>query len=183
MQLPKAQLLWCDMEMTGLDPERDLALEIAVIATDWDFNEIAEFSSGIGQDVSTVGVLLDANNFYKKYPENRKALLELTDKSPSETIVEKQLQEFVKKHFDLGKPVILAGNSIHQDRRFIRRRMPFFDQLLHYRMLDVTAWKVVFEGKYGAKYDKKEAHRALDDVRESIGELQFYMGKIGNGNS
>ncbi len=177
---PKAQLLWCDMEMTGLDPERDMNLEIAVIATDWEFNEIASFDSGIGHDVSTVKVLLDANNFYKKYPQNRQALIELAANSPVETVVEKQLCHFVKEHFDLGRPVILAGNSIHQDRRFIRASMPFFDQLLYYRMLDVTAWKVVFEGKYDIKYEKKEAHRALDDVRESITELQFYMGKIGN---
>lgn len=171
----KADLLWCDMEMTGLNPEHDLSLEIAVIATDWNFNEIASMSSGIGHDMATVAARLQANDFYKKYPDNRKALLELTEKSPAEAAVEKQLLAFLQEHFDMEKPVLLAGNSIHQDRRFIRAGMPFLDQKLHYRMLDVTAWKVVFEGRYGMKYEKKEAHRALDDTRESIAELKFYM--------
>lgn len=174
----KADVLWCDMEMTGLDPTRDLPLEIAVIATDWDGNEIASFESGIGQDATTVEVLLDQNDFYKKYPENRKALIKLAADSPTAAVVEKQLLSFVDEHFDTTRPVLLAGNSIHQDRRFIRACLPFFNQKLHYRMLDVTAWKVVFEGKFGATYEKKESHRALDDVRESIAELNFYMERV-----
>lgn len=181
--MKKADLLWCDMEMTGLDPERDLNLEIAVIATDWDFNEIASFESGIGQDINAVGVLLDNSDFYKKYPENRKALQELAANSPAEAVVEKQLLKFVNDNFDTKKPVTLAGNSIHQDRRFIRTYMPFLDQALHYRMLDVSAWKVVFEGKFGTKYQKKESHRALDDIRESIAELQFYLERLGGDKS
>lgn len=179
----KAELLWCDMEMTGLDPESDLSLEIAVIATDWDFNEIASFESGIGHDVSTIGVLLDNNAFYKKYPENRKALLELTEKSPPEAVVEDQLIKFISQHFEDNASVMLAGNSIHQDRRFIRAYMPFLDQKLHYRMLDVSAWKIVFEGKFNSKYQKKESHRALDDARESIAEMRYYMERINHDNA
>lgn len=179
----KADILWCDMEMTGLDPEGDLPLEIAVIATDWDLNEIASFESGIGQDQTSVAVLLDNNDFYKKYPQNRKALLKLAEDSPATAVVEKQLLSFMQDNFDMRKPVLLAGNSIHQDRRFIRAYLPFFDQKLHYRMLDVTAWKVLFEGKYETKYQKKESHRALDDTRESIAELQFYMEKITHVNA
>lgn len=174
----QAQILWCDMEMTGLDPERDLPLEIALVATDWEFNEIAAIDSGIGQDENAVGVLLDNNDFYKKYPENRKALCKLVNSSPLAPVVETQLLAFLQENFESSTPVLLAGNSIHQDRRFIRAYLPFFDQKLHYRMLDVTAWKVVFEAKYGMKYEKKEAHRALDDVRESIAELKFYMERI-----
>lgn len=174
----KADLLWCDMEMTGLDPDRDLPLEIAVIATDWDFNEIASLESGIGQDASAVGVLFDNSDFYKKYSANREALSQLAASSPPAPIVEKQLLSFIQENFDTARPVLLAGNSIHQDRRFIRNFLPFFDQKLHYRMLDVTAWKVVFEGKFQVKYEKQESHRALDDIRESIAELRFYMERL-----
>ena len=62
--------------------------------------------------------------------------------------------------------------------RFLRAYMPEFDKLLHYRMLDVSAWKVVFEGKYKKKFAKPEAHRAMEDIRGSIEELQYYLGKI-----
>jgi oligoribonuclease len=91
---------------------------------------------------------------------------------------EKALVKFVKKHFDGAKPVLLAGNSIHMDRRFIEKQWLLFDKLLHYRMLDFSACKVVFEGKFKKKFAKPEAHRALDDIRGSIEELQYYLKKV-----
>jgi oligoribonuclease len=171
----RGQLLWLDMEMTGLEPKVDRVLEVAAIITDWDFNEIASFDSGVAQDVAEITPLLNANAFYTKLPQNKKALLELVTKSPAESEVEAKLITFLEEHTDVNKPIILAGNSIHQDRRFIRQYYPKLDELLHYRMLDVSAWKVVFEGKYGKRYTKKEIHRALDDVRESITELKYYL--------
>lgn len=171
----RADLLWLDMEMTGLEPTTDKPLEIALIATDWDFKEIATLDSGIGQPAEVITPLLDANPFYKKFPANKKALLKLCGHSPDIAVVERQVMDFVKAHFDTTRPVLLAGNSIHQDRRFIRAHMPFFEQQLHYRMLDVSAWKMVFEGKFQKEFKKSEAHRALDDIRESIEELKFYL--------
>lgn len=171
----RAEVLWLDMEMTGLEPTIDKPLEIAAIATDWDFNEIASFESGIAQPPEAIQPLLDVNPFYVKHAANKRALLELCAISPDIAVVERQLSDFVKAHFDTTRPVLLAGNSIHQDRRFIRAYLPFFDQLLHYRMLDVSAWKVVLEGKFGREFKKKESHRALDDIRESVAELQFYL--------
>ena len=88
--------------------------------------------------------------------------------------VEQKLLEFIDKWF--GKEVILAGNSIHQDRKFIDKEWPEVSKRLHYRMLDVSAWKVVMEGKYGKKFVKREAHRALDDIQGSIEELKWYLG-------
>ena len=73
---------------------------------------------------------------------------------------------------------MLAGNSIHQDRRFIDHWWPQLAQRLHYRMLDVSAWKVVMEGKYGKKFAKPEDHRALEDIRGSIMELRYYLQKV-----
>ena len=72
----------------------------------------------------------------------------------------------------------MAGNSIHQDRKFIDREWPNLGFLLHYRMLDVSAWKVVFDGKYGKRFAKPEAHRALDDIKGSIMELKYYLTKV-----
>ncbi len=73
---------------------------------------------------------------------------------------------------------MIAGNSIAQDRSFIDRHMPRLARRLHYRMLDVTSWKIVLAERFGLKYEKKKAHRALDDIRESIGELSFYLQHV-----
>lgn len=170
--------MWLDMEMTGLEPDVDRVLEVAAIATDWDFTEIANTQSGVWQDAEEITPLLEANPFYVRFPNNKKALLELTTNSPLESEVETKLVEFVTANCDITRPVLLAGNSIHQDRRFIRHYYPRLDALLHYRMLDVSAWKVVFEGKFGKRYVKKDVHRALDDVRESISELKFYLENL-----
>ena len=88
---------------------------------------------------------------------------------------QKQLERI---HFEKDIPVILAGNSIHQDRRFIVNEWLRLDERLHYRMLDVSAWKIIFDAKYGIKFAKPEAHRAIDDIRGSIEELQYYLKKL-----
>lgn len=91
----------------------------------------------------------------------------------SATEVEQELLEFMDQNF--GQEIILAGNSIHQDRKFIDREWPEMAKRLHYRMLDVSAWKVYFEGAKGKKFTKREAHRALDDIQGSIEELKWYL--------
>ena len=92
--------------------------------------------------------------------------------------IEDVRQKFIDKNFKANVPVILAGNSVHMDRRFIMNNWPRFDAKLHYRMLDVSAWKVVFENKYRMKFIKADEHRALDDIRGSIMELQHYLARI-----
>jgi oligoribonuclease len=171
-------LLWIDLEMTGLDPLHDRILEVAAIVTDWEFKEIATFESGVGHDVNEISPLLDANPFYVKMKTNKRQLLELVAESPPEKVVERMLVDFVRENCDTHYPVILAGNSIHMDRQFIRSYWPLLEQLLHYRMLDVSSWKLVFMNKFGQEFKKSEAHRALGDVRESIDELKFYLEKL-----
>ncbi|MBC7746464.1 oligoribonuclease [Pedobacter sp.] len=173
------RLLWIDLEMTGLAAGNDVIVEVAAIVTDWDFNEIAHFESGVGHPADRVQALLDANPWYSyKMKENKTAMITLSAQSAPSTVIEQQLIEFVKKYCDTHRPVLLAGNSIHIDRQFIHAEWPFFEQLLHYRMLDVTAWKLVFEAKYGTKGEKREEHRALGDVRESIAELRQYLERV-----
>lgn len=176
----KAKILWVDLEMTGLDPEKDRILEVAAIATNWDFKEIATY-----EGVVKVGPRLMARrmkigkDFWDANPEARDGLIaQNLEKGRSGRTIENELLAFIDAHFDDDTRVILAGNSIHQDRRFIVNEWPRLDKRLHYRMLDVSAWKVVFEGRYKKRFTKPEEHRALGDIRGSIIELQYYLGKI-----
>ena len=85
-----------------------------------------------------------------------------------------ELVGFIHEQFG-NEPAVLAGNSIHNDRLFIKKWWPEVDALLHYRMLDVSAWKLLMQGKYGVTFDKKENHRAFDDIQASVAELQYYL--------
>lgn len=162
--------------MTGLDPVEDRILEVAAIATDWDFKEIAVYTA-----VKKVGPSLIQSRMVGQFWDDngsvREALIAQNVDGKNGRTVENELLEFVAKHFSDDKPVLLAGNSIHQDRKFIDNEWPRLAAKLHYRMLDVSAWKVVFEGKYRKKFAKPEAHRALEDIRGSIEELQYYISK------
>ena len=118
--------------------------------------------------------------FWEKNSETRDALISQNESGEAISEVEKKLLEFLEKNF--GKEVILektkvilAGNSIHQDRKFIDREMPKVSKRLHYRMLDVSAWKVYFENAKNKKFVKREEHRALDDIKGSIEELKWYL--------
>lgn len=172
-----AKLLWIDLEMTGLDPKEDRILEIGAIATDWDFTEIATYEAVIkvGPELMKTRMV---GEFWEKFPQVRDALMAQNDGGRSRSTVEDELLEFIGKHFDENERVLLAGNSIHQDRKFIENEWPKLDKRLHYRMLDVSAWKVVFDGKYSKRFAKPEAHRAMEDIRGSIQELQYYLGKV-----
>ena len=87
--------------------------------------------------------------------------------------VERELLGFIDENY--GKEIYLAGNSIHQDRKFIEREMPELNKRLHYRMLDVSAWKIYFENALNKRFTKQDNHRALDDINGSIEELKWYL--------
>jgi oligoribonuclease len=168
--------------MTGLDPVEDRILEVAAIVTDWNYKEIATYEAAVlvGPRLVEKRMLKGpAAVFWNTVPAVRDALIaQNTEKGRSARTVENELIAFLDEHFDRSLPVVLAGNSIHQDRKFIDNEWHRLSKRLHYRMLDVSAWKLVFEHTYGKKFAKREAHRALDDIRGSIEELQYYLKRV-----
>lgn len=175
-----ASVLWMDLEMTGLDPVEDRILEVAVIATDWDFTEVATYESAVKVGSRLVERRMKVGQaFWDANPLARDGLIaQNLERSRHGRTVENELLAFVDEYFEPGTRVLLAGNSIHQDRKFIDHEWPRLSARLHYRMLDVSAWKVVFDGRYGKKFSKPEEHRALGDIRGSIQELKYYLKKV-----
>ena len=171
------RILWIDLEMTGLDPVADRILEVGAIVTDWEFKEAARYEAVQHAEPALMARRM-VGQFWDDNASVRDALVAQNASGKHSQAVEDELLAFVDEHIGPEGKVLLAGNSIHQDRRFIANEWPRLDERLHYRMLDVTAWKVVFEGKYGKKFAKPEAHRAIDDIQGSIQELQYYLGKI-----
>lgn len=170
--MKKAKLLWVDLEMTGLDPEKDKILEVAAIATDWQFNIIDKMTAVVKVPEQLIKERM-VGEFWEAHKETRDALVKQNIEGLEPSLVEDQILEFIEKN--LGKEVYLAGNSIHQDKRFIVKEWPKLDQRLHYRMFDVSAWKIYFENVLNKKFAKREAHRALDDIEGSIEEIKYYL--------
>lgn len=173
------KIIWLDLEMTGLDANADLILETAAIITDWDFTELGTYEGVVKHDYMALEERLNANGaFWEQHPATRTSLVAQNELGKALEEVEDELLAFIDTQFTPEQTVLLGGNSVHMDRRFITAYWPRFDERLYYRMLDVSAWKVVFEGKYGKKFAKPETHRALEDIRGSIMELKYYLGKV-----
>lgn len=181
--MKKATLLWVDLEMTGLVPRKDKIVEVAAIATDWELNKIAEYTGVVKVPDELMRERM-VGDFWEQNDESRQALIAQNKEGKPAKEIENELIQFIADNFakqsiegDIkgeGK-IILAGNSIHQDRKFIDIEMPKLAERLHYRMLDVSAWKVYFEGALKKKFVKREMHRALDDIEGSIDELKWYL--------
>jgi oligoribonuclease len=168
------RLLWIDLEMTGLDTDIHRIVEVACIVTDFSFNEIETFNAVVHQDED----VLSASNEFSMTAHRKSGLYEQVCKSvTSEKDAENALIDIVARYFSDGG-AILAGNSIGADRKFIDAHWPVLSSKLHYRMLDVSSFKVWWLGTGHEPYVKKESHRALDDIRESIEELKYYASKM-----
>jgi oligoribonuclease len=169
-------LVWLDMEMTGLDPERERIIEVATILTDGQLTEIA-----VGPELvihQSDEILAAMDDWNKKHHGGSGLVDRVKTSTVTEADAEAQTIAFINAHVSHKERPVLAGNSIHQDRRFITRYMPALDKRLHYRMVDVSTikelgrrWFPEITAKLPAK---KEGHRALDDIRESIDELRWY---------
>lgn len=166
------KLLWCDMEMTGLRVEKEAIIEVACIVTNLKLEPLDQYESVVYQPRD----FLDRMDEWNTSHHTQSGLINKVQFGKAQAQVEKELIELVRDNFNLPKErPILAGNSIAQDRSFINLHMPDLAKILHYRMLDVSSWKIIFENVFDRKHEKQKNHRALDDILESIEELKFYM--------
>ncbi|RYZ68852.1 MAG: oligoribonuclease, partial [Proteobacteria bacterium] len=154
------RLFWIDLEMTGLDEKKDRILEVAVIITDLEFRTLATYRQVVFQSQDVVD---NMNDWCKIHHGNSGLTAEIPNGKPSED-VEKDLIALTKQYFHSKERVVLVGNSISNDRRFIDEYWKEFAKLLHYRMIDVSSYKEIFRDKYAVTYDKKNAHRAEGDI-------------------
>jgi len=167
-------LIWVDMEMTGLNPDSDCIIEAAFVVTDSDLNVLAQAPVlAIHQPDS----VLDAMDAWNKGTHGKSGLIDRVKASViSEAMAEKMLIEFLKPHVPKGKSP-MCGNTIHQDRRFMARYMPKLEAYFHYRNLDVSTVKELckrWKPDIAEGFQKQQAHTALADILESIEELRYY---------
>lgn len=168
------KLFWVDLEMTGLDTTNDVILEVAAEITDFDFNTLANYEAIVKQPKDVVVERMQKNIWWADYPKNRDDFINKLDQGKESSQVEQELINLLEQQFG-DEPAVLAGNSIHNDRNFIKYWWPALDLKMHYRMLDVSAWKVFMQGRYDVEFEKKNVHRAFDDIQASIAELQYYL--------
>lgn len=171
------KLVWIDLEMTGLDPAVDSILEIACIITGPDLQPLGQYEAVIQTSPDQLAKMGD----FVRDMHTKNGLLERVkqatvtlDKAQSATL------ELVKQHCN-ERAGVLAGNSIHQDRRFLYKYMPLLEAWLHYRQVDVSSLKILSRAWYPdlPKFGKEDKdHTALADIKESINELKFYRENI-----
>jgi oligoribonuclease len=169
------RIVWLDMEMSGLDPDHHRVLEVAVLVTSGDLTILAEGPNLVVHQPESV---LEAMDDWNRRHHGASGLIQKVRESAlDEQAASEALLAFVKQHC-APRMAPLGGNSIHQDRRFLYRYMPSFDAYLHYRNVDVSTVKELVRRWYpdvlASLPKKREAHRALDDIRESIEELKHY---------
>jgi oligoribonuclease len=171
-------LIWIDMEMSGLNPETDRVLEVAIVVTDSQLNTVAESPALV---VHQPDAVLNAMDNWNKSTHKKSGLIDRVKASTlSEADVENRMVEFLAKYVPSGASPI-CGNSVHQDRRFLVKYMPKLDAYFHYRLIDVSTlkelarrWKPDVIGGM-VKHGK---HEALADIHESIEELRYYRAQI-----
>ncbi|MEM9601840.1 MAG: oligoribonuclease [Pseudomonadota bacterium] len=173
-----SNLIWIDLEMTGLDPDRDAIIEVATIVTDAQLNNLAE---GPVLAVHQSDAVLDAMDAWNQTHHGQSGLIErVRHSSLDAATAEQQTLAFLHEWVPPGVSP-MCGNSICQDRRFLARLMPELEAHFHYRNLDVSTLKELvrrWSPDTLSQFSKRGTHLALDDIRESIAELQFYRRSV-----
>ena len=178
MSQDKNNLIWIDLEMTGLDTINDVIIEIATVVTDKDLNKLAE---GPVIAVHQPDTVLDGMDEWNQLHHGSSGLVKRVKESEySAAQAEAETIAFLEQYVPKGVSP-MCGNSICQDRRFMAREMPILEDYFHYRNLDVSTLKELvarWKPEVLEQHTKKGAHLALDDILESIEELQFYRKEI-----
>jgi oligoribonuclease len=180
MPLDAGQLIWIDMEMTGLRPDSDRIIELALIVTDADLNVLAQAPVWVVHQEQAV---LDAMDSWNQATHGRSGLIDKVKASPlDERAVEQQALEFLRPLVP-PRTSPMCGNSICQDRRFLARSMPALEEFFHYRHVDVSTLKELcrrWRPELVKGIPKEGKHEALADVMESIDELRYYRASFLN---
>ncbi len=173
-------LIWIDLEMTGLDTMTDHIIEIATIVTDHDLNELAE---GPVLAIHQSKKVMDGMDEWNTRQHEESGLTaRVFESALSMQDAEKQTIRFLEKYVDAGASP-MCGNSICQDRRFLARQMPLLEAFFHYRNLDVSTLKIlahIWAPGIARGFSKESNHRALSDIRDSIAELAYYRDLLLN---
>jgi oligoribonuclease len=172
-----APLAWIDMEMSGLDPATCHILEIAVLLTDADLQPVGEALAIVVHQPEPVLAAMDAWNTAHHGKSGLTAAVRASTVSVADA--QEAILALLRAHTQAGASP-LAGNSAYVDRMFLRAHMPLVDQYLHYRIVDVSAVKELAARWYPdlRRFQKREQHRALDDIQESIAELRYYRERL-----
>ena len=168
------KMFWVDLEMSGLDETHDHILEVAVVITDLSFQTLETYHRVVHQPNS----VLENMNEWCKTTHGKSGLTALVPYGTFLSTVEQDLIQLANRHYQANEKVVLCGNSVGQDKNFIDKQMTDFAKRLHYRVVDVTSFKEIFRSKYNIEVKKKDGHRALEDIQESINELKEYIKYI-----
>lgn len=178
-QAPNGRMVWIDLEMTGLDPQTDEIVEIAVIVTEADLTEIDE---GLSIVIKPNEAPLAAMDDVVVSMHTASGLIDEIPKGTTLSDAESRVLEYVTSHIPEPRKAPLAGSSVYVDRMFLARYMPDLDTHMHYRLVDVSSIKELTKRWYPRAYfntpEKTGNHRALADIRESIAELRYYRDAV-----
>lgn len=180
MNYSSDNLIWIDLEMTGLNPEKERIIEMAIIVTDSELNIVAEAPVFA---IHQSDELLNAMDSWNTKQHNASGLVARVKSSQvTEAAAESAMLDFLKQYVPAGKSP-MCGNTVYQDRRFLTRYMPELEKYFHYRLVDVSTLKELalrWAPRIYSGLQKESKHLALDDIRESIEELKYYRGHLFN---